>query len=203
MRVLLLLLLGLVAWTQGGCGYHLQTSRNPLFEAQGLRTVHVARVANDTFRPGAENVVYNAVLKRIAAGRKLQLVHSVEEADAVLTTRVVTAESVPAGGAETWRESLGPAPGKIAVTTGGKIATAYFAQVVCNFELKRTHPESAKKALVWGGQIARGKPYSSAVQLDVPGTTTALINASELDRAIGDLATQIADDMHQAMLDLF
>jgi hypothetical protein len=53
---------------------------------------------------------------------------------------------------------------------------------------------------LWSGGFSKSKPFPANNQLGVFGTTSALINESEFDRVLRDLAEGIAADMHESML---
>ena len=60
-----------------------------------------------------------------------------------------------------------------------------------------------KRSVIWSSTFSRSKPFPGANQLDVPGTTSSLINDSEFDRALSDLSRSMMDDVHESMLAMF
>lgn len=60
-----------------------------------------------------------------------------------------------------------------------------------------------KNKILWTTSLSRSEPFQSANQLDVPGTTSALINESMFERALSDLSTIIANDAHSLMMNIF
>jgi hypothetical protein len=184
----------LLLLTLSGCGYHLQNSENALLEKEQIRRVYVAPIRNNTYQAGVENVVYNALIKKISSQDQVILVRSQESADAVLTGSVDTAEYTIS--AQTTASQLPPkktGPDNILV------ATHYNAVLGCNFELKRV--KGTQK--VWNSQFSRSKVFLGNNQLGALGTTSAIINDSEFSRALQDLSESIMADVHESMLELF
>jgi len=60
-----------------------------------------------------------------------------------------------------------------------------------------------KATTLWTTSLSRSEPFQSANQLDVPGTTSPLINESMFERALSDLATYIANDAHALLMNIF
>jgi hypothetical protein len=197
------IVVGVLGLVIAGCGYSLQHSRNPLFEAEGIRKVFVAPVANNTYKPGVENLVYNQLVKTVSANRKVRLAQRIEEADAVLRGSIQDASYVPSG--TTTADKLFPSdrlPG-LKGPSETIIATSYSASLTCAFSLENRHPRPGKPAQLWSSSFSRSKPFPGNNQLGAFGTTSALINESEFDRALGDIAQSMMGDLHESMLAQF
>ncbi len=184
----------------GGCGYGFQNTRNPLYIKEGVQTVYVSPITNGSFKPGIENIVYSQLVRSIAAHGKVTLVQRPEDADAVLTGAVGNASY--GGKAGTAVVNLTPIGiGGGLPTAGFNIWTVYTASLSCSFSLGRTPRVKDKPAkVIWTSGFARSKDFPGSNQLDVPGTTSVLINESEFDRALGELARTMMDDVHESML---
>jgi hypothetical protein len=176
------------AFVASGCGYSLQNSRAPLVESEGIRTLFISPLTNNTYKVGVENLLYNSLQRTISAHRRVSLVGSAEEADAVLSGSVETA--LMSGIASTGIQDRA-------------ITTQYSATFSCSLRLARSHPKPGKRTVLWTGSLSRNKQFPSAVQPGIAGETTALINDSEFDRTLGDLAGSLAADAHEAMLAMF
>jgi hypothetical protein len=83
------------------------------------------------------------------------------------------------------------------------IATEYEATLSCSFVLTRTHPVPGKRAILWTSSFSRGAPFAGNNQLGVQGDTSALINQSEFERKLVDLAASMMGDLHESMLAMF
>ena len=199
MRVSAFILLSLTLLGSSGCGYSLQNSHNPLKEKEGIERIFISPVINNTYKAGVENVVYNALVQNMVAHRRVILVRDPEQADAILQGTVSTANSTVS--AVTSANSVSPVGlGNQYVT----VAQAYTAQLSCEFRLTRRHLTAPKqKGVVWSAHFDRSKQIPAANQLDVYGTTSALINESELDRALSDMASSMMSDVHESMLAMF
>lgn len=181
-----------------GCGYGFQSSRNPLKEKYGIERVYVAPVANDSFKAGVENLVYNQVVKRITTHGRLKLVSRPEDAEATLSGTVGSAEYGPS--ASTTADKLFPL-GRGQPDTA--VASLYTANLACSFTLGRRASEARRESQVWAGSFSRAKSFPGNNQIGAFGTTSPLINDSEFDRALFDLAESIASDLHESLLAVF
>ncbi len=199
----------------GGCGYRLATSRNAVLESQGIRTVYVAPVRNDSFKSGAENVVYNEVLRMLASTRTLRMVNRPEDADVILRGTVIDASYVASSqtGADTLSKGLaGISEAERATLNGRPIAAQYLASLGVAFRLER--PPAGPSAPLTGGaapspvvvfarDFRRQRPFPSNNQLRAYGTTAALLNDSEFDRALRENAAALSFDLFESMLAVF
>jgi Lipopolysaccharide-assembly len=186
-----------------GCGYSFQNSKNDLYDKEGVQKIYVSPLTNNSYKPGVENLVYNNLIRTLAAHGKVTLVQNPEDADAILSGTVVTA-SYMGSGAETTVSQLNPqGVGSTLPTSNFVIATEYTANLVCSFSLVRRSFKVGKRGQIWSSQFNRSKPFPASNQLDVLGTTSSLINDSEFDRVLADLARNITDDAHDAMLARF
>jgi len=191
------------------CGYTFQTSNSPLAEREGIRKIYVAPFQNNTYTPGVENTVYNALLQVISVHRRVTLVYSPEAADAVLKGSVGEADYIAtaANPAYTLQGNYPPGAGVAGVNTNfgnnPLIAQYYAATLACGFTLERVHPSPMQKKIVWSAGFTRSKPFPANNQVGTLGTTSALINQSEFLRAISDVANSVAADMHESMLAMF
>ena len=185
-----------------GCGYTIQSSKRPPFlEKEGIKTVYLAPITNNTYKPGIENVVYNEMLKRLSSNRRIKVVQNSGQADAVLSGIVDAAYYSP--GANTVASQLYPndkLPNFVMGSPDVLVATEYSASLSCGFSLNRSQPQPGKKQFLWSDSIGKGKSFPATNQLGAFGTTSSLINESEFDRALRDLAEQIAADMSESML---
>ncbi len=184
-----------------GCGYGFYASKSPWLEREGVRAIYIRPIRNGTYKPGVENTVYNALLKTLQTNRKIRIVQREEEADAILSGAVDSAAYSP-----------GPTVGVSTLRYGDQlrttfqavsIPTTYYASLGCSFALTLRSPQPGKSSGLWSGGFGRSKPFPATNQLDVLGTTSALINETEFDRALGDLAKLILVDMHEDMLSQF
>ena len=186
------------------CGYSLQNSRNDLYYKEGIHKIYVSPIVNNSFKAGVENVVYNSLIRALLAHQRIILVHDRAGADAVLDGVVQTAAY--GSSFATAVSDLGPKnyvarSGLPAL--GSPISTEYTATLGCSFSLTRTVNRLGKRSVIWSSSFARNKPFPGANQLDVPGTTSGLINDSEFDRALADASANMMEDVHESMLAMF
>ncbi len=200
--IALALALAITTGLSSGCGYTFQNSRNPLLVRDGVQKIYVSPVVNNTYKAGIENIVFNNLLRTLVAHGRVTLVHHLEEADALLEGSVGGASY--GASASTSVSELNPSGlGAILSTSQFPVATEYTASLACSFILTWRVAKPGKKEIIWSSSFGRSKPFPAANQLDVPGTTSALINDSEFDRALSDLAKSMMDDVHESMLAIF
>ncbi len=199
-RLFLALLLAAPGLAAQSCAYRFQTSENPLAEKEGIRRIYVASVSNNTYKPGVENLIYNAVQRTLSAHRRVVLVSNPEEADALLQGTVEIADSFVSNVSRA--SAIDPNP-LTPVERDADIAAEYTATLRCGFLLVRRDTSGGKKGIVWTGGFNRTKPFQTAFLRGVAGTTTALINDSEFDRILSELAVRVAEDLHESMLAMF
>lgn len=195
MRASSRVLLGLLffpAFFSTGCGYAFQGSQNRILEEHGIRKIYVEPLRNETFKAGVENTVYNALLRTIIAHGRVELVHSAEGADAIVRGSVMTAGYT--GIAQDTANKFQPineGPDNIL------IFNRYNASLVCQFALVE------KGRSLWSSSFSRDKVFAANTQLGVLGATSAIINDSEFDRSLRNLADSMMDDVHESMLAMF
>ncbi|MGE0615162.1 MAG: LPS assembly lipoprotein LptE [Bacteriovoracia bacterium] len=176
----------------------MQTSSNPVLASRGVKKVYIQPIRNETYKAGVENVLYNAVLKRISTHAQVKIVHNREDADAILTG-IVEAAAYNAAAGTNVRNLPGASPTFQAQPVPIDVASVYGANLACTFALSRTKNDER----LWGSGFSRSRTFPANNQLGVLGTTSALINDSEFDRAISELADEIAGDVHESMFSMF
>lgn len=187
-----------------GCGYSLQGTNNPLEAQYGVRTVYIAPLVNNTYKSGVENLIYNELVRSVSANRKLKVVNTDADADAVLSGIVIEATYLHGGG--TTSNGLYPTKDKfpwVARPPGDLVmSTEYTASLQCSFSLSLVDPHE-KKAEIWNSRFSRTHPFPANNQIGTFGTTSALINESEFDRALSDMARSMMDDVTESLLAQF
>lgn len=192
-----------------GCGYTLQTSDSKDLEKEGIRKVFVSPLVNNTYKAGVENLVYNALVKTLASHKKVIVVQSIHDADATLSGTITNATF--AANSTQFGNTLSPSgfekypkfKEQYSHFGSFSVAATYRAFLGCHFYLMRRNPPPGKRAMVWNMPFAKDKPYNASNQLGPMGTTSALINESEFDRALSDLAISLMEDVHESMLARF
>lgn len=200
----------ILALAASACGYGLQGTENALLEREGIRRVYIAPFENQSFKPGVESRVRDAVLRRISAQNRVRIVESEDRADAKLIGTVTSAGY--GHNADTGIEQL---PNASLVNgdfyKGRSVATEYKASLGCNFSLlkrvsarsKETGQLQEKFMPLWGASLTREKLFAGNNQPGVFGTTSMLINESEFERALGDLAESMTGDLHESIFSMF
>lgn len=186
-----------------GCGYGFQSSKSSSLRKEGVETVYVAPFTNNTYKPGVENLVYNSLVRGLSGYGRVKIVQSRALADAVLEGAVSTASFGSI--ASSYVSSMKPdGVGGNLPTAGFSVAGAYQANLACSFSLNRTRiRKKGQSAQVWAASFSRTLSFAGANQLDVPGTTSSLINDSEFDRALTDMAKAMMDDVNNSMVAMF
>jgi hypothetical protein len=186
-----------------GCGYAIRGGKNGALEKEGIRKIYVAPAVNDTYRYGVENVVYNSLVRSLNAYSGIRLVSDPNVADAVLSSRVTQALSQVSS--TSFANALNPTGIPTPKYFGSVlIATEYNAILTCSFVLTRRESVPGHPAgTVWSGGFSRSKLYPASNQLGVLGTTSGLINDSELDRTLLDISHDMMVDVREAIVSRF
>lgn len=181
-----------------GCGYALQTTKTNSLREVGVERVYVAPVKNYSYKQGVENLFFNELTQILLAGKRVVLVDRPEVSDAVLEATVTTASYSTT--ASTSAESIYPTT--IPVIESFPVATEYQANVSCFFSLARQKDGGSSESL-WNSSFSRSRRFSGSNQKVEYGTTSALINESEFDRALREIAHGMMLDVHDAMMARF
>jgi len=198
------LALALASAAPAGCGYVLRGSTGPLFEREGITRLYVEPLKNDTYKAGVENVIFSALTRKISARSNVVLTRRPEDADAVLSGSV-TAAAYSVGARTTADQLAGADPADQDRNRQIVVGTQYRASLSCSFRLEKRVVKEASEARekIWGSSFGRSKVYPGNNQMGVLGTTSALINDSEFDRALADLADSMMGDVYEAMVSVF
>lgn len=84
-----------------------------------------------------------------------------------------------------------------------RVATEYIAELSCTFTLTRRNVKPGTPAILWTAGFNRAKPFPGSNQLSGLGTTSALINESEFDRSLQELAQSMMADVRESMVARF
>ena len=189
-----------------GCGYGLQGSHDERLTQLGIRTVYIKPLLNDTYKPGVQNLVLNELTKVISSQKRVRVVSDLENADAILEGRVTAANY--GAKSTTTADQLFPTA-KESITLPNRpsdrisVATEYSATLNCSFVLKRTRSVQNQPDTLWSGGFSKTKEFAGNNQLGAFGTTSSLINESEFDRALREIARSMMANLHEAMLAQF
>ena len=176
-----------------GCGYMLRGNARPFFETHHIHTLYVPPVKNNSYKAGIEITVYNALRRRFAQGGYVTLVDSARNADAEIDATVTDATYSPSGITTTDQLApIGTGPSQV------QIASTYNVSLKVRFELV-----DAKKSSLWKDEVSRGKSFPATTYLGALGSTSALINESEFERALGDLSVSIVTDAEESINTIF
>jgi hypothetical protein len=176
-----------------GCGYSFQRGGDAgELARRGVRRIYIAPLENRSYKAGADHVVYNELLRALASFGRARLVQSPAEADAILRGTVVDARYVSS--AATYARNVFPR----GLGSGDvPVASEYTARLTCAFRLER------QQKTLWSASFDRSRPFVANNQLGAFGTTSALINESEFDRALREMAESMMADVNESMLAMF
>ncbi len=188
----------LLLFGASSCGYTLQNTKTNSLREEGVTRIYVAPVKNLSYKQGVENLFFNELTQILLAGKRVTLVDRPDFADAVLEATVTGANYTTT--ASTAAESIFPAT--IAAIEGFTVATEYQANVSCGFNLVRRKNGVATES-IWNSSFSRSRRFAGNNQKIEYGTTSALINESEFDRALREVAHGMMQDVHEAMVARF
>jgi len=196
-----LAVLAAVTMTATGCGYGFHRGgATDVLARKGVRRIYIAPLENQTYKAGVDHVVYNELLRSVAAFDRVRVVRSPDQADAVLKGVVRTASY--SSSAATYAINVFPKGVGTGTTTTKElqnvpVATEYTASLECSFTLEK------EKATLWSSSFNRSRPFAGNNQLGGFGTTSGLINESEFDRSLRDMAESMMADVNESMLAMF
>lgn len=180
-----------------GCGYALQNSRTNSLKEVGVSRVYIAPVKNLTYKPGVEIVVYNALVEALLTGHRLKIVDKPELSDAILESNVDKATYAPT--VTTFASAIFPTT---VTALNVFVATEYQADVTCTFKLRR-QKNGVGTDVLWESDFSRSKRFAANNQKVEYGTTSGLINESEFDRTLDEVAHGMMQDVHESMVARF
>lgn len=192
---------GVILTLGSACGYTLQTAKSFELEKEGIHKIYIAPLVNDTYKSGVENVVFNALTRSLSVYRGITLVQNPGDADAVLSGSIANADSLVNSIATA--SNLNPSGFAPDSFSSLQVASEYLAILSCSFTLTRRVSVKKGSDTVWSGSFSRSKPFSASNQLAGLGTTSPLINDSEFDRTLADIAQNMMADVREAMLARF
>jgi hypothetical protein len=188
----------LIGMGMSGCGYHLRGNTRPFFDQNHIHNLYVAPVKNNSYKAGVEITVYNALRKRIALGGYVRIVDKKSDADATFSATVIDASYTPAA-ITTGDQITADGGTTYSKLSSVQIAKSYNVNLSVQFRLDQEHPAK----LLWGDQINRGQSFPATVYIGALGSTSALINESDFERALGELATAIVTDAEESVNTIF
>jgi curli biogenesis system outer membrane secretion channel CsgG len=178
------------------CGYQWQGVGNP-WARQGVERIYVETLSNETLRTGVESLFTGALLKEIARGKRLRLVNNIKDADAILSGSVITVES--AINSSTTVPAIANKDLDATALDTVVIAADYSAYASVNVQLLRRKDSK----VLWSQSFSRSRIYPSGNRFGLPGTTSVLINSSQEQIALTEIAQFIASDAHDMLLEAF
>ncbi len=184
------------------CAYRFQGSENPWRE-KSVENVYINIMTNNSLRAGEEVPFTSAFLKTFSRGNKLKVVNDSKQADIVVNA---TIESIASNvSSSTNVPTL--TQDKLASQTISDmvIATEYAATATVSVQLTKgeasTNPKLPPILLVQN--FSRVKIYPGNSQFGLPGSTSVLINDSQFQMALNEIAQGIAADAYDTMLEYF
>jgi hypothetical protein len=187
----------LAAGLASGCGYTLQNSKNSSLREIGVEKIYVRPVKNKTYKAGVENLFYNELIQIMLAGKRVKIVDRPEIADAILEG--VVNQAGYAASVTTPASAIFPSTVSAIEIT---VATEYQASVSATFLLRR-QTNGFPTSMIWSSSFSRARRFAGNNQKLEYGSTSALINESEFERALQEVAHGMMQDVHEAMLARF
>ena len=179
-----------------GCGYSWLGSNNP-WNAKGVQSVYIQTLRNDTLKAGVEVPFTSALVKEFAKGGRFKIVSNELDADAVVSGSVATASS--AVGGSTTVPAITKDKVALATLEDYVIATDYTASASIIVNLTR----KVDGKVLWSQTLNRSKSYPGNNRYGLQGTTSVLINSSQEQFALIEIARFLASDAYENMLEAF
>ncbi len=195
-------ILACLSFANFGCaGYQFKNaSRSSLVHVYGVSTVFVRPIVNDTYKAGVENLVYSQVLRLLASQPGVRVVREEALAEAVVSGRV--AEAGYTMSATTTTDRLFPSTLNLGLSGSADTPIAAEFRAVLGFSLELRKRDGGPHPL-WASAFNRSRTFPSNFQLGVYGSTSNLLNESEFDRMLRELAQTMMVDVQESMLSRF
>jgi hypothetical protein len=177
------------------CGYHFQGRDNP-WEKDGVSKVYVDSFVNRSSRAGAETVFTSALVKVFARGERLRVVQNKKDADAVLEGVVTELAVVPVSAATVTQLTKDPAAKPLADIS---LATEYAVNAIISVNLVRSKDSKS----LWMQSFSGSKIFPGNNRFGTAGSTSVLINDSQQNAALSEIAFVVATDAYDFMLETF
>ncbi len=185
-----------------GCAYQFQGTENP-WKDKSVETVYINIMTNNSLRSGEEVPFTSAFIKTFSRGNKLKVVNDSKRADLVVNATIenITSTISSSTNVPTLTKD------KLASQTLSDmvIATEYAATATVSVSLTKGENNHNPKvpAVLLTQNFSRIKIYPGNSQFGLQGTTSVLINESQFQMALNEIATGISADAYDTMLEYF
>ena len=185
----------LLVFVSACSGYRWQDKSNPWAE-KGYHKVYVSIMLNNSLRSGAEVPFTSAFVRAFSRGNKLRVVSDEGDADILvnanldnIASEIISSTRVVDITKDASAEALSDV----------MVATDYIAKasVTVRFVTKKTNETLIEQ------KFERSKIYQGNNRFGKLGTTSALINDSQFQVALNEVARSIAADAYDTMLESF
>jgi hypothetical protein len=178
-----------------GCGYQWQR-KSTAWSNRGVHRVFVRSLLNNTLISGVEVPFSSALLREFARGERIGLVTDENAADALVTGIVNVVSSQP--NSQTTVDVISNQPAAKSLTDF-VIASDYLVTATVTVRLER--PKTGE--VLWTQTFTQAKIYPGGNRFGQEGSTSSLINSSQEQLALSDIAQIIASDAYDTMLEAF
>lgn len=212
------------------CGFGLRKVDDTRFASWGVKRVFIPAIENRSQMAWIDPMIRSEWLKRLGTGGAVTVTPSIESADAKLLIRIT--EATRGGLAPTSAEALIPQgtvrPGahfhtmyqahlvmqvdliRVRAIPASRVPTEP-EQSPAPPTSPQTPPSSTPESLppspagtmLFTGTAARDLPFPANTRVSYFGTTSALINQTETERAMVEIAEQMVLDLYFQMKDAF
>ena len=185
-----------LAIMSSGCGYSFSGLKNP-WAAKGIKTVYIRMVINNSLKAGIEIPFTTALAKEFERGGKVRVVSDEKDADGIVIGLIGSFASIINPSGVTSVASLSNSPDAQALSDM-LIASEYIAMANITVSLqKRDGP------VLWSQTFSRPKVYPAGNRFGLQGTTSALIDASQEQLSLVEIAGFMAGDVYDTMFEAF
>ncbi|MEW6056540.1 MAG: LPS assembly lipoprotein LptE [Bdellovibrionota bacterium] len=181
--------------SSSGCGYTWRNKSNP-WKAQKVERVYIKAMINNTLRSGLEVPFTSALIREFSRGPKVRIASNEENSDAVIESSLDAVGS--SIGPTTTVDRLSQDPAARAFNDY-VIASEYSASATITVSLVRKQD----KRVLWTRAFSESKTYPANNRFGLVGSTSALINSSQEQLALNEIAQVLASDAYDTMFEAF
>ncbi len=192
------LILLFVLILSNGCGYQFQARSNP-YKGMNIEKVYIRHFVNNSLIPGVDAIFTGALIKEFSKGRRLKLVSDSEKADAYVLGVINTVTSSINSSVQVPNIAQDDPRADTDIMKDTIIATEYVAFADLKVSLIRTD----NKQVLWTQAFTQRKLYPANNRFGELGVTSMLINRSQEQMAVQEMASNLANDIYENMLEGF
>lgn len=180
-----------------GCGGYSFESRGNTWKKEGVQRVFISTLENKTLKTGVEVPFAAALMREFSRGNRIKLVGKEHEADAILEAAVEIVDTRSFSQATV--AQISPNDPKAQELSDFAVTSEYIVSASMSVQLRRVRDSKQ----LWSQSFSRSKIFPGSNKFGLQGSTSMIINGSQEQLALSEIAQFLASDAHDAMFEAF